>query len=182
MGRIPVAYQPTDHRERAVGNLTTTIPMTIPTTITGTSRADRLIGITNASNRIYGLGGDDLLIGGRQADQMWGGPGRDRFVVRRGSVDRFVDFHWRDDKILLNKAEFPNIRRLSNARLPILNWSMTSSSDLVYLMHEGRLYYNANGTAPGWGDGGGLIAELGRPGWIGPPRINGNSIVSVEFT
>ncbi|MCP4183222.1 MAG: tandem-95 repeat protein, partial [Hyphomicrobiales bacterium] len=44
---------------------------------TGTEGSDLIIGDRFDSNKIYGAGGDDILIGGRRADQIDGGTGDD---------------------------------------------------------------------------------------------------------
>ena len=158
-----------------------TNPTTAPISLSGSNNADVITGVGSASNRLYGLGGNDTLIGGRGSDEIYGGPGADRFVVRRRSVDRFVDFNPRQDRLLFPANEFPNIRRILNVRIPLMKWAATSTSDLIYVMGRGELHWNQNGAAPGWGTGG-LIALIGRAGWIAPINIPGAAIQSVEMS
>ena len=63
----------------------------IPETITGTSRADRLVGHNYAetmnglagNDTIFGNGGNDRISGGPGADRLTGGPGKDVFVFSK---------------------------------------------------------------------------------------------------
>ncbi|MBD2446928.1 FG-GAP repeat protein [Nostoc sp. FACHB-152] len=142
---------------------------------TGTSRNDILIG--NASNNtLLGKGANDILNGGAGNDTLIGGAGSDRFVFNshqpftRGDlgVDTIVDFRrYQRDKIVLDPSTFTELTTAPgnslnpidfvkvgccHNRQPLLQ-GITQGA-IVYDSTNGRLFYNANGILPGFGDGG----------------------------
>ncbi len=53
---------------------------------------------------LEGGSGRDLLIGGRDETELWGGAGRDTFRLRSGSgVQRLQDFDVAEDRLVLKK-------------------------------------------------------------------------------
>jgi Ca2+-binding RTX toxin-like protein len=147
-------------------------------TIRGTNGNDRLTG-NNQDNLLdgrggndvlIGLGGRDTLIGGAGKDRLTGGQGKDRFVFRldqpfsrRIGIDQITDFSLREDKISLDRQTFPRLgKRLvktSFAQVDSLAEAQRSPAKLTYIQRTGRLYYNSNGSTPGF-DRGGLFADL----------------------
>lgn len=146
----------------------------IPAAISGSHQPDRLVGHPQLASTLYGLGGDDALIGSRHADTLIGGPGRDTLTGGAGAdlfvlegVDRITDFEPDEgDLLVLSRRAIPALpagqltitRVHSDLLVPI---SARSSVTLIYDINSGNLYLNANGRRPGFGANGGLIAQLG---------------------
>lgn len=146
----------------------------IPAAISGSHQSDRLVGHPQLASALYGLGGDDVLIGSRHSDTLIGGPGRDTMTGGAGAdlfvlegVDRITDFEPDEgDLLVLSRRAIPalpagqlTITRVHDTRLA--PFSARSSVTLIYDISTGDLYLNANGRRPGFGANGGLIAQLG---------------------
>lgn len=144
----------------------------IPAAISGSHQSDRLVGHPQLASTLYGLGGDDALIGSRHADTLIGGPGRDTltggggadlFVLEEGP-DRITDFNPdQGDKLVIRQQTFPAaaplVTRTHDSRL--LPFVSRVRAPFIYDINSGNLYFNANGRRPGLGANGGLIAQLG---------------------
>lgn len=128
--------------------------------LTGTAANDQLLG-TAANNRISGLGGNDLLNGGAGSDTLTGGAGQDSFLFSSGrafassdfGLDQITDFQRGTDKILLDKTSFGNISSSQIAIVSRDSFAARSSRKIVYSRGTGRLFFNANGSSSGLGQG-----------------------------
>ncbi|NET24063.1 CHRD domain-containing protein [Okeania sp. SIO1I7] len=136
------------------------------------------------------LGGDgnDILNGGQGRDRLNGGPGNDE-LNGGASIDRFIfntneefdsqdigidqinDFNSGQDLILLDLGTFtaldssPGIG-LSEGDFAIVSSeadAATAEAEIVYNSASGALYYNANGTADGFGSGAQFATLDGSP-------------------
>ncbi|GGA16082.1 DUF4347 domain-containing protein [Okeania sp. KiyG1] len=125
----------------------------------------------NGRDRLVGSNGLDVLNGGAGNDTLTGGAGVDRFIFNTNDefnsddigVDDITDFVPEQDKILLNKSTFTAITSDSgtgfsvNAEFAIVTSDSdaeTSEAFIVYNSNNGKLFYNANGTAAEFGSGG----------------------------
>ncbi|MEM1170443.1 MAG: DUF4347 domain-containing protein [Cyanobacteria bacterium P01_H01_bin.35] len=132
------------------------------------------------NDRLFGGNGNDSLVGGQGRDRFNGGTGNDT-LIGGASIDRFIfatndefdsadigidtiaDFVPQQDIILLNKSTFSAITSDSgtgfsvNAEFDIVTSDAdaeTSEAFIVYNSNNGKLFYNANGTAAEFGSGG----------------------------
>ncbi|NES03041.1 MAG: S8 family serine peptidase [Okeania sp. SIO2F4] len=149
--------------------------------IIGSRGNDSLYG-QDGDDVLEGRLGFDHLFGGDGNDKMNGGQGRDRFNGGRGddvltggaSIDRFIfatnqefdsddigvdeitDFVVGRDKILLDRTTFTAINdiEVEFATVTDNNAAATSEAVIVYNTNNGQLFYNTNGSADGFGDGG----------------------------
>jgi Ca2+-binding RTX toxin-like protein len=129
----------------------------------GTGKKDVLNGSTG-DDFITGLGKNDVLIGGIGRDKIKGGKGKDRFVFDINTAfdaslmgkDRLIDFKTGQDKIVLDRTTFTALRgkRLKFASVKTVQQAKKSPSQITYVRGRGDLFYNPNGTAPGFGTGG----------------------------
>ncbi len=137
-------------------------PSPIPSSdeLTGSAGNDQLVG-NAANNRIFGLAGNDRLNGGAGDDLLTGGAGRDTFLFDSGrafassdfGVDQVVDFQRSLDKILLDKSSFGNITSRQIAIVSRDSQVAASSGKIVYSRGTGGLFFNANGSSSGLGQG-----------------------------
>ena len=94
-------------------------------------------------------------------------------------VDTITDFASGEDKIGLQRYTFSLLTTTTN--LVTTNFvSVPSNPDtqsqlVVYNASVGSLYYNQNGTAPGFGDGGGEFANL-----TGSPSVLASDLVLIQ--
>jgi hypothetical protein len=117
-------------------------------------------GVGNDS--IYGNDGDDILSGGAGNDTLSGGAGNDSFVFasdRRFNIndfglDQITDFERGNDKIVLDRTSFGKISAGSIGFVNRDGLAAKSSKQIVYSRGSGRLFYNSNGAANGFGKGG----------------------------
>ncbi len=149
--------------------------------IIGSRGNDSLYG-QDGDDVLEGRLGNDRLFGGDGDDEMNGGQGRDRFNGGRGddiltggaSIDRFIfatnqefdsndigvdeitDFVVGRDKILLARNTFTAINdiEVDFATVTDNNAAATAEAVIVYNRTNGQLFYNPNGSANGFGDGG----------------------------
>ncbi|MBX9256272.1 M10 family metallopeptidase C-terminal domain-containing protein [Desmonostoc muscorum CCALA 125] len=153
--------------------------------IDGKSGNDHLRGGAG-NDTLIGGAGNDTLVGGAGNDALTGGTGADRFLYNTSAafngsaigVDTITDFNRSGgDKIVLDKTTFNAISSnpgngFSNAgdfrsigvdlfQLTILEG--ISSARIVYDAVNGRLFYNQNGTAAGFGTGGQFATLTGVP-------------------
>ena len=123
--------------------------------VRGGNGVDTLTGLPNENNQLYGLGGNDVLVGGNRddyleggdgddvitggagADALVGGAGVDRFVYLSasdsgpGSFDQLLDFESGIDKI--------DLRGLSVASASILRENGSNSSYVFVRLTNGEL-------------------------------------------
>ncbi|MDJ0515403.1 MAG: S8 family serine peptidase [Trichodesmium sp. MO_231.B1] len=124
-------------------------------------------------DRLFGGDGDDEMNGGQGRDRFNGGPGDD-VLTGGASIDRFIfatnqefdsddigvdeitDFVVGQDKILLARNTFTAINdiEVDFANVTSNNAAATSDAVIVYNTNNGQLFYNPNGSADGFGDGG----------------------------
>ncbi|MDZ8110074.1 MAG: hypothetical protein RM338_31375 [Nostoc sp. DedQUE12a] len=141
--------------------------------IDGLSGNDLLRG-DGGNDTLIGGAGNDTLVGGAGNDVLTGGAGADSFVYNTDaaynntaiSKDAIADFtHSQNDKIVLDKTTFTAITSnagtgFSNASdFAITSLGALSSAVIVYDSVTGQLFYNPNGSAVGFGNGG-LFATL----------------------
>ncbi|MBF1999766.1 MAG: PD40 domain-containing protein [Synechococcales cyanobacterium M58_A2018_015] len=148
--------------------------------LTGTDGNDNLNG-NGGNDVLIGGNGDDTLIGGAGRDHLIGGAGRDRLIGGIGKdtltggadADQFVfdigrrfnrslmgidvitDFQ-RPDKIVLDRTTSTALRRnrLRFQSVRIVVQAKNSRALITYVRSTGALFYNQNGRAPGFGQGG----------------------------
>ena len=132
----------------------------------GGSGNDQLRG-DNGQDQLLGGDGNDLLQGGNDNDTLHGGNGADRFVFggegipfNALGIDRISDFQVAQEQIILSEATFGNLEgAISFEVFDDLEVAGLSDAHLLYNRSTGALLYNANGAAPGLGDGG-IFAQL----------------------
>jgi Ca2+-binding RTX toxin-like protein len=143
--------------------------------INGQAGDDTLIG-SNGKDVLYGVNGDDILDGDAGNDTLTGGQGADKFLFKTKrkfkkddlGVDTIADFQHNIDDIILDKTTFVSLnskagngfsRQGEFAVVKNDNAAAKSQAEIVYNSTNGKLFYNPNGAANGFG-GGGLFAEL----------------------
>ncbi|MBF2075716.1 MAG: VCBS repeat-containing protein [Synechococcales cyanobacterium C42_A2020_086] len=139
-------------------------------------RGDQRRNLLNGSagnDTLLGFNGNDRLVGGAGNDRLEGGRGRDRFIFSATpnypeglnipfsrdamGIDRIVDFERGRDKIVLDAGTFTALeagRRVSFATVNGFTAAKRSSALITYVRSSGKLYYNQNGSRPGFGTGG----------------------------
>jgi Ca2+-binding RTX toxin-like protein len=155
----------------------------------GGASANKLVGF-GGNDRLEGGGGNDTIIGGRGADILVGGAGNDalnaaidsdvdQFLYATGVAysaadigrDRLSNFTSGQDKIVLSKTTFTAIASavgdgLSGADFVLVTSDTAvalSAAAIVYNSTNGKLFYNANGTAAGLGGGSNFAVLTGTP-------------------
>lgn len=93
---------------------------------------------------------------------------RSRQYGSGGRVDRIIGFNGEaGDQLTLSADAFPGIGTLSYRSVSSrrsLRRAARSNTDVLYLQSSGELFFNANGSARGFGTDGGLFAVLeGKP-------------------
>ncbi len=129
-------------------------------TINGGSGQDFLVGDL----------GNDILIGGSDADRFGFVGGREFASVFLG-VDTISDFGDGEDRILLAKRVFQNLSGDADSVIAQNEFvavtddatAMTREELIVYSTSTGNLFYNENGTASGFGEGGQFATLVGQP-------------------
>ncbi len=122
-----------------------------------------------------GGSGNDTLVGGADNDVLIGGSGKDRFLYESNrtfrsqdfGADRIAGFVVGQDDIVLDKTTFDSLESKAGNGLVKNDFATikgkasaaTSSAEIVYNSSTGELFYNANGSAAGFG-GGGKFATL----------------------
>ncbi|BAY20895.1 hypothetical protein NIES2100_06390 [Calothrix sp. NIES-2100] len=137
-------------------------------TLDGGYGNDTLYG--NAGNdNLNGGAGDDLLTGGAGNDRLIGGIGADGFVFYEKTfstanfgIDTISDFAVGVDKIYLDKLTFTAVSSDLGVGFTVASEFASVSTDnlvaisnalIVYSSGSGRLFYNENGSAAGFGSG-----------------------------
>ena len=163
--------------------------------ITGFDNSADVVNSQGGNDKIDGLSGNDLLrggagndilIGGAGNDILTGGAGADSFLYNTNAVfasvavgvDAIADFkHSQGDKIILDKTTFSAIistpaTGFSNANdFTITSSGAASTAKIIYDAVSGQLFYNQNGSAAGFGNGG-LFATL-----TGAPTLSASDFV-----
>jgi Ca2+-binding RTX toxin-like protein len=138
--------------------------------IKGLNGNDTLLG-GDGDDRLVGGGGDDRLTGGLGQDKLKGNQGKDRFIFDTGApfgeaigVDRLLDFTHSQDKIVLDRSTFTAFRqkKIRFATVSSLDAAETSNALITYVRSSGKLFYNQNGAATGFGSGG-VFAVINQP-------------------
>ncbi len=124
---------------------------------------------------LNGGAGNDTLVGGGGNDILTGGIGNDIFVFSNNGyttlatlgIDSIADFSVGQDKIELSKSIFSNLTTnsgiLGQSEFNVVTSDAAaaiSSAAIVYNQTNGKLFYNADLTAPGLGTNGGQFAQL----------------------
>jgi Ca2+-binding RTX toxin-like protein len=147
---------------------------------------DRLLGGTDndlmdggsdiGNDQLYGEEGNDTLIGGIDSDFLSGGAGADEFVFGAADtifehigLDTVADFEV-GDQLVLSKATFTALTSTVGSGFSVINEfaSVTINADIstaliVYNSITGDLFYNQNGSAAGFGNGGQFGLVTGAP-------------------
>jgi Ca2+-binding RTX toxin-like protein len=170
------------------------------TTTTGTINDD-IINSGNGKDIVTGGAGQDNLFGGNGKDILTGGRGKDMFVFSAGQpynntlgIDTITDFN--KDTIVLDKGTFSSIQSVAGYGFNMIQEfavvtddvaAANSNAIIVYNSGNGHLYYNSNGSASGFGDGGQFASLSGSRSLnssdfilignspISPPPIDTNS-------
>jgi Ca2+-binding RTX toxin-like protein len=129
------------------------------------------------SDTLIGASGNDILNGGACDDSLIGHEGSDRFLYNTGSSfsttdigqDVIADFNKAEnDKIVLSKTTFDSLSSSAGLGFSVVaefeavasdTAAATSDSFIVYNSNNGKLFYNPDGSAAGFGSGG-LFATL----------------------
>ncbi|MGD1805405.1 DUF4347 domain-containing protein [Dapis sp. BLCC M126] len=153
-------------------------------TLLGVGGADTLIGGIGHDILLGGAGDDilqgrlgrDRLNGGAGNDTLTGGASKDKFIFNTNQpyqaedigTDTITDFRQDSDKILLDKDTFTAINSLAGEGFSLVEEFEVVSSDaqaetavgvIVYNQTNGNLFYNSDGVANGFGEGG-LFANV----------------------
>lgn len=140
---------------------------------------DTLFG-SSGNDTLLGNGGDDFLQGDSGDDILTGGAGADTFAFDTGAefvgselgLDTITDFNSGEDKIRLSKDTFTELSNtLFPSSLDITEFALvtsdaaaaTSGADITYNTNNGNLFYNPNGTAAGFAEGGQFATLTGAP-------------------
>ena len=90
------------------------------------------------------------------------------------NVDKITNFSAKDKDLLqFTKSAFGvSTGKFAIAKTPkTLNKLLASDANFIYNQKSGELIFNANGTEPGFGDNGGVFAQL-----VGCPKLLGSSV------
>lgn len=130
-------------------------------TLAGAGGADVLFGAAG-NDFLNGGIGNDTLNGGSGNDTLTGGGGQDLFKFNSEQafrtadlgIDRITDFVRGTDKIVLDKTTFGAISSTQIAIVTSDAAADDSTRAIVYSRGSGKLFYNQNGSAGGYGTGG----------------------------
>jgi Ca2+-binding RTX toxin-like protein len=129
---------------------------------------------------LFGGGGNDSLNGGSGRDRLNGGPGNDT-LTGGASIDRFIfntnrafsqedlgideitDFAVGQDLMLLDTTTFTVLEDIATEFETVTGNAAVADGIIVYNSDDGSLYYNPNGSAAGFGDGGQFATLTGAP-------------------
>ncbi|MDJ0511306.1 MAG: calcium-binding protein, partial [Crocosphaera sp.] len=128
------------------------------------------------NDELKGNDGEDSLNGGAGNDELTGGAGKDHFIFNSNEafqsedlgIDTITDFKSNKDIIILDKDTFTAITTATGGDIgdefaTVTSSPETSDAIIVYNSSTGRLFYNANGSAAGFGDGGQFAILSGNP-------------------
>lgn len=152
-------------------------------TIQGSSNEDDTLIGQSGRQTLVGMAGNDFLNGGKGYDHLAGGKGADTFYLRTSHLkndsskqyDTIIDFnHKEKDEIKIHHkspaSSQADINLLQTKSIDTSNLD-TNHADVIYNKTTGEIHFNANGTKPGFGSRGGLLAVL-----QGAPRLKESSI------
>ncbi|MCC5617868.1 hypothetical protein LC605_22845 [Nostoc sp. CHAB 5836] len=149
-------------------------------------QGDNVINGLSGNDLLRGGSGNDILIGGAGNDTLVGGEGVDRFLYNTDApfdltavgVDTITDFNSsQGDKIVLDQTTFSAIASAAGtgfsnfSDFQVTSIEKASSAVIVYDPSSGQLFYNPNGSVPGFGSGG-LFATLN-----GAPTVSASDFV-----
>ena len=178
-----VTYTLPDNVEKLTLTGTTAIKGTgnnLANTINGNSANNTLKG-GKGNDLLIGNEGDDQLNGGVGDDTLTGGLGADKFIYNTNEafvksavgVDTITDFtSSQTDQIVLDKTTFTRISSMAGTGFSVANefaqvttdaLAATSAAYIVYNTATGGLFYNRNGTAAGFGNGGQFLTLTEKP-------------------
>jgi Ca2+-binding RTX toxin-like protein len=178
-----VTYTLPDNVEKLTLTGTTAIKGTgnnLANTINGNSANNTLKG-GKGNDLLIGNEGDDQLNGGVGDDTLTGGIGADKFIYNTNEafvkslvgVDTITDFtSSQTDQIVLDKTTFTRISSMAGTGFSVANefaqvttdaLAATSTAYIVYNTATGGLFYNRNGTAAGFGNGGQFLTLTNQP-------------------
>lgn len=136
----------------------------------GAAGNDSMLG-GNGNDILRGGLGNDTLNGERGKDVMTGGDGADAFVFDINALynqaaigkDVIKDFTAGVDRIVLDQTTFGSISRADIALVADDADAAISVKKITYSEETGRLFFNANGSANGFGSGGYFVTLQGAP-------------------
>ena len=146
----------------------------------GGSGSDLLLG-GEGDDTLEGGIGRDQINGGAGNDKLTGGGGIDRFIFNTNQkfqtedlgIDRITDFsQTQRDIILLDLTTFTAINSEPGTGFSIVSEFATvtdnqsarnSNAVIVYNSENGSLFYNPNGSEPGFSDGGKFATLTNTP-------------------
>lgn len=148
-------------------------------TLYGNHGNDRLLG-GNGVDSLMGGPGEDILSGGKGNDILTGEQGKDQFLFKTGrkfqindiGIDTIKDFDNFSDKIVLDKTTFTSLNSVAGDGFSVLSEfavvktdgaASINKAEIVYNSTNGKLFYNPNGTANGYGEGGYFAVLTGTP-------------------
>tara|TARA_B100001057_G_scaffold493300_1_gene587446 strand:+ start:541 stop:2733 length:2193 start_codon:yes stop_codon:yes gene_type:complete len=153
-------------------------------TIQGSSSEhDILIG-QSGKQTLLGLAGNDFLDGRKGYDHLFGGKGADTFYFKPSRQksnankkhDVISDFdHSEKDTISIDHKSSSNSQKditLLKTKSANISKLSTNIADVIYNKNTGEMHFNANGTKPGLGRQGGLLAILEGAPNLKPSSIN----------
>ncbi|MEH2183177.1 hypothetical protein [Nostoc sp.] len=137
---------------------------------------DDIIDGKDGNDLLRGGTGNDTLIGNFGDDTLVGGAGADRFLFNTiptfysPDIDTISDFNSSEgDKIVLDKTIFsaiastPGTGFSNKSDFQVTNLGQASTARIVYNPVTGQLFYNQNGSAEGFGNGGQFATLVGAP-------------------
>jgi Ca2+-binding RTX toxin-like protein/methionine-rich copper-binding protein CopC len=178
-----VTYTLPDNVEKLTLTGTTAIDGTgnnLANTIKGNT-ANNILKGGKGNDLLIGNQGDDQLNGGAANDTLTGGLGADKFIYNTNEafaksavgVDTITDFtSSQTDQIVLDKTTFTRISSMAGTGFSVANefaqvttdaLAATSAAYIVYNTATGGLFYNRNGTATGFGNGGQFLTLTEKP-------------------
>lgn len=148
-------------------------------TLYGNHGNDRLLG-GNGVDSLMGGSGEDILSSGKGNDILTGEQGKDQFLFNTGrkfqigdtGIDTIKDFDNFSDKIILDKTTFTSLNSVAGDGFSVLSEfavvntdgaASTSKAEIVYNSTNGKLFYNPNSVASGYGEGGYFAVLTGFP-------------------
>ena len=138
---------------------------------------------TKGKDKIIGSDSSELIMGGKGRNVYEGGTSADGFMFDstidfgKKVADKISDFNKEEgDKILLDKEMFTlgkKIKFKAVSGADQVRKASRTNKQFVYEESKGKLFFNENGDAKGWGDGG-YFAKL-----IGLPELSANTFMLV---
>ena len=127
---------------------------------------------TKGKDKIIGSDFSEMLIGGSGKNVLTGGKSADDFLSKKSNdfektSDIIKDFSANEgDQIMLDARMFnfgKKIKLKTVTSKKDLKKSALTGKNLVYFQDKGLLYFNENGKANDWGDGGSFVKLIGSP-------------------